>query len=244
MADFILKKNELAKFKSTLEFVDKGSLASVYKLNEEAIKIFNTSTLANAIFIADFKRKALNLKVSQNYQNFILPQDAIYQKTLISKKLIGYTMKYINALSIAKSTNSISLDSYITALNKLQKQLEEFGKEEILINDIHLGNILFKQDKDNNFYFIDSDSWSKSSYDRKKILTRNEKNICDILGQNFLIFSDLDKLIQKNPSLCNNLNNTYESSFNYLIELYSIINEKLKQEYDIKNIGDLKRILK
>lgn len=119
-----------------LQIIGKGGEATIYKYNDEALKVFaDNKSEKNAFILKKFK-----------LDHFIMPNNILYK----DNKYIGYTMKLLDN---CQDLNGIKKEILINNLKEIKKEILILSLNGILIKDLIPKNSLLQN---NILYFIDT----------------------------------------------------------------------------------------
>lgn len=179
-----------------LEYINKGSNATVYKLkiNDEpfALKLFNNNYHPGI----NHYKKLLDL----NIDSFIFP----CKLSFFNNRFNGYLMNYCDGENLQSNKLNINIDEFIKYSNKLFNDVRVLSRLKYLIQDVNLSNTMFN----NGFKIIDTDFFQccynmptalfKNLNDIKKF---NDKVINILLIEIFIKTADIKTLFDKNYDL-------------------------------------------
>lgn len=96
--------------------------------------------------------------------SFVFPTHLIYLNKKSKLEFIGYLMEYIKGISFTDIDKNTNIDLIVNAIKEVENNIILFSKENnILINDLHDGNVLFT--KDNKLKIIDIDLYEYSYFE-------------------------------------------------------------------------------
>ena len=186
--------------------IGKGGGSNVYLFGDKVIKLYRHSYSA---YLSNFDKYRLESLMKLKLEHFIVPMEIVYNEF---GNIAGYTMKYINGEN-GNCIMNLNSGFFVEQLEKIFDELDILSKENIVIDDLHVDNILVNED---GIYFIDCDGYNfKNRLDYYK----------NFIDSNFCVNMFLKELFFRNGF------KKYDYRMEKLFDNYDLFYEKAKLFY-------------
>lgn len=231
----VINSEEIEKIKQG-QLLGGGKIGEVFKLNENAYKIFKSNEL-------QVSQKSLEALVKIKNNSFVFPKEMIYDK---EEKLIGYEMNFINGEKLTEVISGIEIEKLLAKLEELEIDTRELSKEGVVLTDAHQDNY-FWNNKEEKIQVIDTDYFTVVEQNTQNSnMSKMSGELDKIIGMKSL---PLNSYIKNNKGLFEQIKNiTKESDEQGILRIGQIIKsikEEAEKEFgkEFITLGEIKEQL-
>ena len=190
MEELKITSEELSK----MQELGRGACSTVYRYNDDlVIKVLND--------------KGIELHNEENFSDIlgikndtcIFPQNRVEVDGLFK----GYTMEYIRGIPLHEIIKKLDIQTLISAIQKVEEDLEELSSEKILFQDLNQGGLMWDETQ-NRIKIIDTDFFEKNeSIEKEQCYSTNISSFYSMIEMELGLMSaqdtEISEYLQKNP---------------------------------------------